>query len=99
MVREEGELALSDMEKIVKGLQCCCCHIKGMSCQNCPYCEPEEDPGITQCTCELAYDALELVTELLHDIQYWAKKYEEAANCEIESKYKDEQSGNSGTAD
>ena len=48
----------------MRGLECCCTHIVGMSCGNCPYeIEQREDEGISDCTSELAYDALALLEE------------------------------------
>lgn len=52
-----------DKEKVIKGLECCCAHIVGMSCGNCPYDEQREEDGICDCTSELAYDALALLKE------------------------------------
>ena len=52
---------MKSISEIVKGLECCCQHIVGMSCGNCPYNEDMDitDP-IDQCQSELAYDALQL---------------------------------------
>ncbi len=51
----------------MRGLECCCTHIVGMSCGNCPYeIEQREDEGISgisDCTSALAYDALALLKE------------------------------------
>lgn len=53
-----------DREKVMRGLECCCTHIVGMSCENCPYeIEQREDEGISDCTSALAYDALALLKE------------------------------------
>ena len=55
---------MPDREKVMRGLECCCTHIVGMSCGNCPYeIEQREDEGISDCTSVLAYDALELLKE------------------------------------
>ena len=56
-----------DREKVIKGLECCCEHIKGMNCDNCPY--DEEQTEINQCTSALAYDALELLKEQEAEIE------------------------------
>ncbi|MBR3332759.1 MAG: hypothetical protein IKG23_00545 [Clostridia bacterium] len=59
-----------DREKVAKGLECCCTHIVGMSCGNCPYeIEQREDEGISDCTSVLAYDALALINEQKETIQ------------------------------
>ena len=48
----------------MRGLECCCTHIVGMSCGNCPYeIEQREDEGISDCTSVLAYDAIVLLKE------------------------------------
>ena len=53
-----------DREKVIKGLECCCEHIKGMNCDHCPYDEEQIEIGqINQCTSALAYDALALLKE------------------------------------
>lgn len=53
-----------DREKVMRGLECCCTHIVGMSCGNCPYeIEQREDEGISDCTSVLAYDALAMLKE------------------------------------
>lgn len=55
---------MPDREKVIKGLECCCEHIKGMNCDHCPYDEEQTEIGqINQCTSALAYDALELLKE------------------------------------
>ena len=55
---------MPDREKVMRGLECCCTHIVGMSCGNCPYeIEQREDEGISDCTSVLAYDALALLKE------------------------------------
>ena len=55
---------MPDREKVMRGLECCCTHIVGMSCGNCPYeIEQREDEGISDCTSVLAYDALDLLKE------------------------------------
>ena len=53
-----------DRETVMRGLECCCTHIVGMSCGNCPYeIEQREGDGISDCTSVLAYDALALLKE------------------------------------
>ena len=53
-----------DREKVMRGLECCCTHIVGMSCGNCPYeIEQREDDGSSDCTSVLAYDALAMLKE------------------------------------
>ena len=55
---------MPDREKVINGLECCCSHIVGMSCGNCPYeIEQGEEDGISDCTTVLAYDALALLKE------------------------------------
>lgn len=55
---------MPDREKVMRGLECCCTHIVGMSCGNCPYeIEQREDEGISDCTSVLAYDALALLKQ------------------------------------
>lgn len=55
---------MTDSEKVMRGLECCCTHIVGMSCGNCPYeIEQRENEGISDCTSVLAYDALVLLKE------------------------------------
>ena len=49
---------MSDMKKVIKGLECCCEHISGMDCNHCPY---NEEYGVHNCNSELAYDALNLL--------------------------------------
>lgn len=64
---------MPDRENVMRGLECCCTHIVGMSCGNCPYeIEQREDEGISDCTSVLAYDALALLKEqeaLLHEYE------------------------------
>ena len=53
-----------DRDKVIKGLECCCSHVIGMSCGNCPYeIEQGEEDGISICTSVLAYDALAMLKE------------------------------------
>ena len=54
---------MADIEKVIKGLERCCCHIVGMGCGNCPYEIEQKEEGIDECTTVLAYDALELLKE------------------------------------
>ena len=75
-----------DREKVMRGLECCCTHIVGMSCRNCPYeIEQREDEGISDCTSVLAYDALallkeqeETINELQNAYGYLQKQFFEA---------------------
>ena len=63
---------MPDREKVIRGLECCCTHIVGMSCGNCPYeIEQKEEPGIDECTTVLAYDALALLKEHEEQKQKW----------------------------
>ena len=54
---------MPEIEKVINGLECCCQHIIGKGCGNCPYNDFETDTDPSECFSELAYDALELMKE------------------------------------
>ena len=66
-----------DMEKVIKGLECCEDRIQ---CENCPYGKPRYI-GIQGCTRELVHDALALlkeqddeIKELRSIVEFWQDK-------------------------
>ena len=50
---------MADREKVIKGLKCCCG--TGMCFDGCPYYDASEK--ITECTSQLALEALDLLKE------------------------------------
>ena len=55
---------MADMEKVIKGLECCDCdldHAYFNSCFKCPYEEDNQCGGMGLCTSLLAHDALALL--------------------------------------
>lgn len=63
-LHEEKKISGIDREKVIKGLECCCEHVEGANCDNCPYDSEQYKVGeIDQCTAALAYDALKLMKD------------------------------------
>lgn len=55
----KGWMVMADREKVIKGLKCCCG--TGMCFHGCPYHDVSEK--ITECTSQLALEALDLLKE------------------------------------
>lgn len=61
-----------DLEKVIKGLECCE-EFNKLSCDKCPYDYNGRGDGKSECTAELATDALALLTEQERIIKLYEK--------------------------